>query len=104
MVEILELNDDYGIFDWPDAIKVFHHGDYSMETRRYTCRKKGEADLQAENAKLREMVRMMARALDVGTEWCYQHCCIEFQCDMADCPISTVMRELGIELGVEVDG
>jgi hypothetical protein len=98
MVEVLELDDDYGIFDWPDAIKVFHHGDYSMETRRYTYRKKGEADLQAENDKLRALVRRMAYALDVGTEWCYQHCCAAFKCDMVDCPIAKVMNELGIEV------
>ena len=57
MIEILELDDDYGIFDWPDAVKVYHHGDYSMATRRYTYRSKSEADLEAENEKLRELAK-----------------------------------------------
>ena len=53
--------------------------------------------LRSENAKLRELVRRMARALGVGGEWCDRDCGAEFGCDLTDCPIEREMRELGVE-------
>lgn len=62
---------------------------------------KNVADLQeslAENAKLRELAKRMARALGVGSNLCDRNCGWEFECDMVSCPIEKAMRELGIEV------
>ena len=56
--------------------------------------------LYDENDTLRELVPKMARALGVGTDWCYSTCSHEFMCDpLKECPIMKAMRELGIEVG-----
>ena len=63
--------------------------------------------LQAENAKLRELMMRMADALGIYSEWadanwCKSPCRLEFECwpeDMAiRCPAWAAMRELGIEV------
>lgn len=52
----------------------------------------------AENAKLLELAKRMARALGVGSNLCDRNCGWEFECDMVSCPIEKAMRELGIEV------
>lgn len=62
-------------------------------------RRKAAMKVAQKNAKLRELVPKMARALGVGTGWCYSTCSHEFMCDPAkECPIEKVMAELGIEV------
>lgn len=50
----------------------------------------------AENAKLRELAKRMARALGVGSNLCDRNCGWEFECDLETCPIEEAMHELGI--------
>lgn len=57
----------------------------------------GLADLQAENAKLRELAAKMARALGVNSEWCDRDCEREFGCGCEPCPLDQALRELGVE-------
>lgn len=70
---------------------------------------KENAQLRAENAKLRELVARMAEALGIDCEWadpnwCKSPCVLEFGCwpegDHAEirCPAWATMRELGIEV------
>ena len=65
--------------------------------------------MEADNAKLRELVARMAEALGVDCEWadpnwCKSHCVLEFGCwpeeERTDilCPAWAAMRELGIEV------
>lgn len=55
--------------------------------------------LQAENAKLRELAAKMARALRVDSEWCDRECIAVFGCSgMDECLIAKELRELGIEV------
>ena len=67
------------------------------------------ADYRSEVAKLRELVRRMARALGIDSEWtdpdwCNAGCEGEFRCRGSEgheiqCPTAKAMRELGIEVG-----
>ena len=65
------------------------------------------ANLRKENAKLRELVARMAKALGIDCEWadpdwCKSPCVLEFGCwpesDHAEirCPAWAAMRELGV--------
>lgn len=104
MVEVLELDDSYGIFDWPDVINVYHHDDYVMETRCYTYRKKSEADLLAENARLRELLMMAYKA---ATEPDCADCYSEHSCknnDLSYCVMWVELEQkMRDELGIEED-
>ena len=56
-------------------------------------------ELESSNAKLRELVAKMARALGVNSEWCDRDCEREFDCNwMDECPIASAMKELGAEV------
>lgn len=64
--------------------------------------------IMGENAKLRELVEKMARALGVGSDWCNRDCGEEFGCwgdengVTGRCAIVDTMEELGWPV-VEVD-
>lgn len=61
-----------------------------------TRERHGDADVAAENAKLRELATKMARALGVGSDWCDRDCLAEFGCTDS-CPIADAMHEMGIK-------
>lgn len=53
-----------------------------------------------ENAKLRELVGMMAKAIGVTADKCRGDCIGPYECTLdGGCPIQKLMRELGIEVG-----
>ena len=56
--------------------------------------------LEKENAKLRELVDMMAKAIGVTVDKCRGDCIGPYECTLdGGCPIQKLMREL--EVGVD---
>ena len=89
---------------WPEQVVVYR-GE-TDESLTYARRSLSDVNqmvelmdtLAADNAKLRELSKRMARALGVGSNLCDRNCGWEFECDMVSCPIEEAMRELGIEV------
>lgn len=94
---------------WPRVLKVNRVTDGGTETRSYV--RKGAdweakdyatrkiAELQAENAKLRKLVRAFSSGLSMEQAWCSGDCKTILDCHgPADCPAERLMDELGIEV------
>ena len=59
---------------------------------------KRATEIEAENAKLRELAGKMGEALGIGRGWCLEDCERAMGCLCEDeCPIELSMRELGLE-------
>lgn len=55
--------------------------------------------LAFDNAKLRELVGMMSKAIGVSATTCYGDCIAPYECSFnGGCPIQKLMRELGVEV------
>ena len=57
------------------------------------------ADLRAENAKLRELVRDMWKACPADGYYCIHHCEHYDKGSESHCKLEDRMRELGVEVG-----
>lgn len=67
--------------------------------KAYAIECENGSNLEAENAKLRELSVRMARALGVKSGWCTTDCAREFGCAGIDmCPIEVALKELGLDV------